>query len=197
MGANLSLQRLSCGHLQRSQLTKSTQDELKTLKEKLKNAITCRKYSANELSDALKRVEMLKNMFRFVQETLQYERGKFNEISEASDNLHRLIDIEKIIENLLIALKNEKYRNAKDVKNLKVLESGDVCYDCYLKFYRNFSWSSSEWNSKDGVKNKIAENLKIITEFEIKFQNNDYSVDFRKSFFQEFDCCVFKFCKLK
>ena len=101
MGANLSLQRLSCGHVQKTKTTKKYQEELNTLKEKLFIAISMREYTLKELSDALENIEVLKSEFNIVRETLRTQRGCFEEVSEASKNQCLLIETKKAIENII------------------------------------------------------------------------------------------------
>ena len=101
MGANLSFQRLSCGHVQKSKTVKKYQEELNTLKEKLFIAISMREYTLKELKDALEKIGVLKSKFNVVRETLRTQKGCFEKVSEASKNQCLLIETKKAIENII------------------------------------------------------------------------------------------------
>ena len=149
MGAIFSFERLACGHYERSKLTKSNQNDLQKLKKKLENAVSEKEYASKEITEALIRIEKLKIKFLF----------------EISHNFNELNEIKKIFEYVLTIL-HFYNRFATDAKNLKLMRKGDICRNCWRKFNLNLFWSSESWNNRNGIKNKIDENLKIILELE-------------------------------
>ena len=102
MGASSSKSkpRLSCGHRQKPRKTKLYEDKTKNLKDQFEIAYNLRDYALIELSDGLKKIGVLKIMYKYIHETLRGQKGRFQEVSEALHNLNRLIDTENKIENI-------------------------------------------------------------------------------------------------
>lgn len=185
MGANLSLQRLSCGHVQKTKTTKKYQEELNTLKEKLFIAISMREYTLKELSDALEKIEVLKSKFNIVRETLRTQKGCFDKVSEASKNQCLLIETKKAIENIIgktnhrissskllyvqlfFPLDKLNSRQSKCKKDLKI---GNVCKNCALVLEWHDDRFTDDWDDsrENSIKNNVSKHLKLLSDLEEK-----------------------------
>ena len=202
MGASSSKSksRLSCGHRQKPRKTKLYEHKAKNLKDQIEVAFNLRDYALNELSDGLKKVGVLKIMYKYIHETLKDQKGRFKEVSEALHNLNRLIDTENEIKNIRVEMKSEKSECAN---HLKILARGDICRDCFDSMkWRPESYSRS-WNGRQheyyplkGLREKTNEYLETISELEDKISNDSYRVSFPKSLLKDFDNCVLKLNKV-
>ena len=187
MGANLSLQRLSCGHVQKTKTTKKYQEELNTLKEKLFIAISMREYTLKELSDALEKIEVLKSKFNIVRETLRTQKGCFDKVSEASKNQCLLIETKKAIENIIGKSKSNQSissstyftfnfffpldkLNSRQSKCKKDLKIGNVCKNCALVLEWHDDRFTDDWDDsrENSIKNNVSKHLKLLSDLEEK-----------------------------